>query len=100
MVQRNIQLHGFLSKGNSLMSNKVTCPFIFYLFIYLFCCHHLCFQGFSLSYFHFPIQHPSGDGWELPLFLEATTAEAKSAACVGILLKQQSKTCTQQSQAF
>lgn len=27
MVQRNIKLHGFLPKGNSLMSNKVTFPF-------------------------------------------------------------------------
>lgn len=27
MVQRNIKLHGFLPKGNSLKSNKVTFPF-------------------------------------------------------------------------
>lgn len=45
MVQRNIQLHYFLSQGNNLMSNKVTFPFFavtisvsrdFYLVIFIF----------------------------------------------------------------
>lgn len=58
------------------MSNKVT--------FLLFCCHHVCFQGFLFSYFHFSIQHLSGDGWALLLFQEATTAESESAACIGI----------------
>lgn len=68
MVQRNIQLHIFLPKGNNLMNNKVTFPFFFFFavtisvsrafysvtFIFLFSTH-LEMDGYSLCFWKPPL---------------------------------------------